>query len=170
MLTGLNHLTLAVSSVEHSLIFYQQHLGMQCHVSREIGAYLSCGDLWLCLSFDEHARPRPGDYTHYAFSISATDFGAMVSRLTQAGVMCWKDNRSEGASFYFFDPDNHRLELHVGSLVSCLTACCERPYKQMMFYSTEKKQLMTLTQKTPDRAMEGYCRMPEFSQSANTIK
>ena len=31
MLTGLNPLTLAVSSLERSLTFYQQCLGMQCH-------------------------------------------------------------------------------------------------------------------------------------------
>jgi len=59
----------------------------------------------------------------------------MVARLETAGVTCWKDNRSEGQSFYFLDPDNHQLELHVGSLASRLEACRKRPYQQMVFYS-----------------------------------
>lgn len=135
MLTGLNHLTLAVSSLERSLVFYQQYLGMQCHASWETGAYLSCGDLWLCLSYDEHAGVKRHDYTHYAFGIDEANFSKMVSLLKTAGVTCWKDNRSEGQSFYFLDPDNHQLELHVGSLASRLKACREKPYHQMSFYS-----------------------------------
>ncbi|MCS3429742.1 fosfomycin resistance glutathione transferase [Klebsiella sp. BIGb0407] len=135
MLTGLNHLTLAVSSLERSLVFYQQYLGMQCHASWEAGAYLSCGEFWLCLSHDNQAGIRRRDYTHYAFSISEGDFSLMVERLKMAGVACWKDNRSEGQSFYFLDPDNHQLELHVGTLASRLEACREKPYHQMVFYS-----------------------------------
>ncbi|WP_299999987.1 fosfomycin resistance glutathione transferase [uncultured Cedecea sp.] len=135
MLTGLNHLTLAVSSLERSLAFYQQYLGMQCHASWETGAYLSCGGLWLCLSYDNQAGSRRHDYTHYAFSINEANFSHMVSRLKAAGVVCWKDNRSEGKSFYFLDPDNHQLELHVGTLESRLAACREKPYYQMVFYS-----------------------------------
>ena len=134
MLTGLSHLTLAVSSLERSLVFYQHYLGMQCHASWETGAYLSCGELWLCLSYDSQAGARSRDYTHYAFSIDEADFSNRVRQLKAAGVICWKDNHSEGQSFYFLDPDNHQLELHVGSLASRLEACREKPYQQMVFY------------------------------------
>lgn len=48
MLSGLNHLTLAVSL----LAFYQQLPGMTLHARWNNGAYFSCGDLWLCLSLD----------------------------------------------------------------------------------------------------------------------
>ncbi|HBW3123472.1 TPA: FosA family fosfomycin resistance glutathione transferase, partial [Klebsiella pneumoniae] len=71
MLSGLNHLTLAVSQLAPSVAFYQQLLGMMLHARWDSGAYLSCGDLWLCLSLDPQRRvtpPEESDYTHYAFS------------------------------------------------------------------------------------------------------
>jgi hypothetical protein len=46
----------------------------------------------------------------------------------------WRQNRSEGDSFYFLDPDGHRLEAHVGSLSSRLARCREMPYAGMRFF------------------------------------
>ena len=137
MLSGLNHLTLAVSNLTPSVAFYHHLLGMRLHARWDGGAYLSCGDLWLCLSLDDQRRkttPEESDYTHYAFSVAEADFTSMAARLTQAGTVVWKDNRSEGASYYFLDPDGHKLELHVGSLAQRLAACRERPYQGMVFY------------------------------------
>lgn len=48
-----------------------------------------------------------------------------------------RDNRSEGASFYFLDPDGHRLEAHVGDLASRLRTCREHPYAGMRFYPSD---------------------------------
>lgn len=50
MLTGLNHLTLAVSDVNRSFNFYNNLLGFVPHARWQTGAYLSLGELWLCLS------------------------------------------------------------------------------------------------------------------------
>ncbi|HBR9984399.1 TPA: FosA family fosfomycin resistance glutathione transferase [Klebsiella pneumoniae] len=140
MLSGLNHLTLAVSQLAPSVAFYQQQLGMTLHARWDSGAHLSCGDLWLCLSLDPQRRvtpPEESDYTHYAFSISEADFARFAARLEVAGVAVWKLNRSEGASHYFLDPDGHKLELHVGSLAQRLAACREQPYKGMVFFDDE---------------------------------
>ena len=137
MLKGLNHLTLAVSDIASSIGFYHHLLGLPLHARWDNGAYLSCGDLWLCLSLDAQRRyiaPQESDYTHYAFSIDGNDFAAFVARLTQAGVTSWKENRSEGESFYFLDPDGHKLEAHVGSLAQRLAACRAKPYKGMVFF------------------------------------
>ena len=137
MLNGLNHLTLAVSDIASSIGFYHHLLGLPLHARWDNGAYLRCGDLWLCLSLDAQRRyiaPQESDYTHYAFSIDENDFATFVARLTQAGVTSWKENRSEGESFYFLDPDGHKLEAHVGSLAQRLTACRAKPYKGMVFF------------------------------------
>ena len=137
MLNGLNHLTLAVSDIASSIGFYHHLLGLPLHARWDNGAYLRCGDLWLCLSLDAQRRyiaPQESDYTHYAFSIDENDFATFVARLTQAGVTSWKENRSEGEAFYFLDPDGHKLEAHVGSLEQRLAACRAKPYKGMVFF------------------------------------
>ncbi|MWL73344.1 glutathione transferase, partial [Escherichia coli] len=71
--------------------------------------------------------------THYAFSVAPEHFDTLVQTLTAANVTVWKDNKSEGASFYFLDPDGHKLELHVGDLAARLAACREKPYAGMIF-------------------------------------
>jgi catechol 2,3-dioxygenase-like lactoylglutathione lyase family enzyme len=121
MLTGLNHLTLAVLDLDRSVDFYRSLLGCRVRATWRSGAYLSLGDLWLCLSLDSSrdARPAP-DYTHYAFSIVGDEFDIFVERLRDHGAVEWKKNRSEGKSFYFLDPDGHKLEVHVGDLDSRL--------------------------------------------------
>lgn len=135
MLTGLNHLTLAVSDLPRSLAFYRDLLGLRVEATWDAGAYLSLPGLWLCLSLDPLRKAEPGaDYTHYAFNLSAESFPLLVQQLKAANVLEWRDNRSEGASFYFLDPDGHKLELHVGDLASRLAACRQKPYSGMRFY------------------------------------
>lgn len=135
MLTGLNHLTLAVSDLTRSLAFYRDVLGLRIEATWDAGAYLSLPGLWLCLSYDPQRMAEPStDYTHYAFSLGAADFPLFVERLKAANVREWRDNRSEGASFYFLDPDGHKLEAHVGDLASRLAACRQKPYAGMRFY------------------------------------
>lgn len=138
MLTGLNHLTLAVTDLKRSVVFYGDLLQLQLEATWDTGAYLSLPGLWLCLSLDPLRESAPvADYTHYAFSISAADFPLFVERLRSAKVQEWRDNRSEGASFYFLDPDGHKLEAHVGDLASRLAACQQRPYAGMKFFDDQ---------------------------------
>ncbi|MBC8998935.1 fosfomycin resistance glutathione transferase [Pseudomonas sp. N40(2020)] len=135
MLTGLNHLTLAVSDLNRSLGFYRDVLGLRVEATWDAGAYLSLPGLWLCLSFDpQRAAEVSADYTHYAFSLGVADFPLFVEQLKAASVREWRDNRSEGASFYFLDPDGHKLEAHLGDLASRLAACRLKPYAGMRFY------------------------------------
>lgn len=118
MIAGLNHLTLAVRDLDRSLAFYRDRLGLA--VVRHVpgSAYLTAGELWLCLHQDPAATPAGGD-THIALSVTAADFDTLVASL-RPHVIEWHRNSSEGSSFYFIDPDGHRLELHVGGLASRL--------------------------------------------------
>ncbi|WP_252109352.1 MULTISPECIES: fosfomycin resistance glutathione transferase [unclassified Halomonas] len=131
MITGLNHITLAVSNLERSLEFYTQALGLTGHVKWDNGAYLSAGELWLCLSVDEPDSKI--DYTHIAFDVGEAEFEAFCARLEARSVTRWKENTSEGASFYLLDPDGHKLEIHVGSLRSRLTSIATKPYSGLVW-------------------------------------
>jgi len=138
MLKGINHITLAVSDLEASIYFYHKLLGMKLHTKWVGGAYLECGELWLCLSLDgqrSFVNPKSSDYTHYAFSIEEDDFEHFLLSLKCAGVTLWKSNKSEGKSCYFLDPDGHKLEAHVGGLSQRLAECRQKPYDGMVFFS-----------------------------------
>jgi catechol 2,3-dioxygenase-like lactoylglutathione lyase family enzyme len=135
MLNGLNHLTLAVADLERSFAFYKDLLGFKPAAIWNTGAYLSSNGLWLCLSLDgKRAAGTERDYTHYAFDIAQDDFAAFRARLLAAGAVEWRQNKSEGDSFYFLDPDGHQLEAHVGCLASRLARCRTAPYAGMRFF------------------------------------
>lgn len=131
MISGINHITIAVSDLENSLQFYRDVLGFSAHVKWDEGAYLSVGELWFCLSCDE---PCPkSDYTHIAFDVSSTEFEDYASRIVSLGVEVWKENKSEGRSLYILDPDGHKLELHVGSLEGRLEELKRKPYSGLVW-------------------------------------
>lgn len=131
MLNGLNHITLAVSDLDRSLAFYVSVLGMKGLVRWDTGAYLSLGEVWFCLSCDAVVPGR--DYSHIALDIAEQDFAAFTQKLRAAGVAEWKQNRSEGDSVYFLDPDGHKLEVHSGSLQSRLEALKHKAYSGLQW-------------------------------------
>ncbi|MES2162555.1 MAG: fosfomycin resistance glutathione transferase [Pseudomonadota bacterium] len=136
MLTGFNHLTLAVKDLSSSFDFYTRLLNFRPAATWDTGAYLTLGELWLCLSLDKsNSAKNASTYTHYAFSITQADFQDFKQRLRNDGVTEWQQNQSEGDSFYFLDPDGHQLEAHVGSLSSRLEECKKIPYKGMQFFT-----------------------------------
>jgi catechol 2,3-dioxygenase-like lactoylglutathione lyase family enzyme len=135
MITGLNHITLSVSDLDRSFSFYTERLGIKPHAKWARGAYLSAGNLWLCLSLDAHCRAGAlPEYTHVAFSVPDGEFCAFAKRLVELGVPVWKDNSSEGDSLYILDPDGHKLEIHVGNLQSRLDSLQERPYDGLVMF------------------------------------
>lgn len=132
MLTGLNHITIAVSDLEKSFKFYVALLGFKPEVKWDAGAYLTLGNLWLCLSSDKASPAK--DYTHIAFSIPETSFTSFSSELAHHGIETWKQNNSEGESLYLLDPDGHKLEIHVGDLKTRLEELKQKPYKGLIWF------------------------------------
>nr|WP_294914589.1 VOC family protein [uncultured Neokomagataea sp.] len=119
----------SLANVDRALAFYRDLLGLNVRAVWSNGAYLEVGSLWLCLSHDSSVRTSPHlDYTHLAFSVSETDYCALSKRLV-AECVVWKENKSEGASTYFLDPDGHKLEIHIGSLETRLAYYRQHPPK-----------------------------------------
>ena len=99
------------------------------------GAYLLAGDVWLCLALDEQTRSAPApEYSHIAFSVSAVGFDDAAARIRASGAAIWQENRSEGASLYFLDPDGHKLEIHAGDWRTRLAAMKLDPWEPNIQY------------------------------------
>jgi catechol 2,3-dioxygenase-like lactoylglutathione lyase family enzyme len=117
MITGINHITLAVRDVEESFKFYAEVLDFKPIQKSPISAYFLAGDTWLALAKDQNARSEPWpEYTHIAFTVSQKDFSAMKERIVKSGAKEWQENWTEGDSFYFVDPNGHKLEIHASDL------------------------------------------------------
>ncbi|MEM7268951.1 MAG: VOC family protein [Pseudomonadota bacterium] len=132
---GLNHVTLAVSDLDQSFAFYQQTLGFRPRARWSKGGYLTAGQFWLALIVQEDRQPAAAqDYTHFALSVSEADFEQMRAAIENAGSRAWSENRSEGASHYFVDPDGHQLEIHVGDIETRLAAMKRDPWEPIEFF------------------------------------
>src|ERR1700730_13426348 len=99
------------------------------------GDYLLAGDVWLCLTLDVRTRASPlPEYSHIAFSVTGSQFDKAAARIRASGAAIWQDNRSEGASLYFVDPDGHKLEIHAGDWRTRLAAMKEQPWDANIQY------------------------------------
>lgn len=129
MIIGLSHITLSVRELPRSFAFYQDVLGCRPVARWPKGAYLQAGDVWLALHVDKETRCGPlPEYTHVAFRVTDQGLAEMRARLASHGVTEFQENRTEGASLYFLDPDGHKLEVHVGDLESRLRAARAKPW------------------------------------------
>jgi glutathione S-transferase fosA5 len=137
MVTGLNHVTLSVADLDRAFRFYTEALGMRPVARWYKGAYLAAGDLWLCLTLESDRPSRlSSTYDHIAFSASESDFHPLCSRLMSAGAQLWQENRSEGDSLYFLDPDGHKLEVHVSDLRSRIESLRRDPPANLVLFET----------------------------------
>jgi len=135
MITGFNHLTLAVSDLEASFTFYTQVLGLRPVARWYKGAHLLAGNDWLCLTLDENTRREPlSEYTHLAFTVSQASYSTMEGRLKEKGIQLWQTNHSEGDSLYFLDPDGHKLEIHASDLSARLQSLRSAAPKDLVIF------------------------------------
>ncbi len=139
MIEGLNHLTFATSDLERAFRFYRDVLGFRPLAKWARGAYFLAGregaELWCCLSLDPDSRKTPHtDYTHTAFAVSPQNFEEASQKIRDSGAPIWKENKSEGDSLYFLDPDGHKLEIHATSWRERLASTKIKPYDGMVFF------------------------------------
>lgn len=117
MITGLNHVTLAITDLEKSIDFYVNILGGKLRVRWKKGAYLEFGSLWLALNLDKVMTRDEGNFVnHIAFSVDKEDFKEFKKTLIENDINEYQENKSEGNSYYFKDPSGNNLEIHVGNL------------------------------------------------------
>ena len=105
--TGLNHIALAVTSVERSRDFYEKHLGLE--VVREAipsNCFLSCGNQFVAL----FRSAQPG-MDHYCYSIEDYDQRAAAEKLRAEKL----EPSLAGNRIYFRDPDGLRVQLSARS-------------------------------------------------------
>lgn len=135
MITGINHITLAVKNIEESFRFYQEVLGFKPVAKWQKGAYFLAGNLWFCLIQDEHIKESPQrEYTHIAFTVSERDFEKISARIKNSQAQIWQDNTSEGASLYFTDPNHHKLEIHASDLAARIKTAKANPWEGLEFF------------------------------------
>lgn len=123
MIDGINHITLSVRSLTDSFSFYQDVLGFKPLMRKKKSAYFLAGDFWFCIEEDPFTRGMElGEYTHIAFSVDQKNFAELSQKIRLSGARIFKENKSEGDSLYFLDPNGHKLEIHVGDWQSRLAA------------------------------------------------
>lgn len=122
MIIGINHINISAIDIARSFSFYKDVLGFKPLCKSEGSAYFLAGDpdapgcLWLSLDLDRNniRKPSPCN-THIAFTVAENNFKEMAQRILNSGAKIFKENTSPGTSLYFLDPDEHKLEIHVGN-------------------------------------------------------
>lgn len=116
MISGINHLTWSVTDIEISFRFYVDVLGLKPVMKSDWSAYFLAGDVWIAVVKGD--LRTDGRYDHIAFHVDAAGYEELVARLLASGVEQWKENESEGASFYFRDPSGNKFEIHSSDLAA----------------------------------------------------
>ena len=136
MISGLSHITLSVRQLSRSYSFYVDMLGCRPIARWPRGAYLTAGDLWLCLIMEDCTRSGPlPEYTYFAFHVADDVFDELADRIRSSGATIFQDNVTEGPSLYFLDPGGHKLEIHIGDLASRMSAAKKAPWEGLQFLS-----------------------------------
>ncbi len=112
----IHHVSLLVSSVEESLVFYQGILGLEMAERPDLGfagVWLTVGDQQLHLlalpNPDPLSRPQHGGRDRH-LALTVRDLEALVSLLEEGGI-AYTRSRSGRAALFCRDPDGNTLEL-----------------------------------------------------------
>lgn len=123
-MSALSHITIIVHDLDRMQLILEQVLKAKCiYDSGENTFSLSeerfflVGDIWIAIMKGDPLPER--SYNHIAFKIDESEFDERLAAI-HALELDVKPPRSrvdgEGRSLYFYDADNHLLELHTGTL------------------------------------------------------
>jgi glyoxylase I family protein len=116
---GILHITIPVSDLARSRVFYTEVLGLkfvdQAPQQDPRFVFLKTGADYVVLG-RENSRGRFSDIIHHAFLVDGSAFDATVAELKAEGVNVFREEeRREGVftgrSAYFHDPDGNALEV-----------------------------------------------------------
>jgi catechol 2,3-dioxygenase-like lactoylglutathione lyase family enzyme len=134
MIRGINHITFSVKDAEKSFAFYRDILGFKPVAKWPKGSYFLAGGIWIALVLDEHTQKQElPEYSHVAFSLGTEEFEVFRHRFEENNVRIWQENKTEGESIYFCDPDGHKLELHCSDLETRLRTAKADPWPGLEF-------------------------------------
>ncbi|MCG6134629.1 MAG: hypothetical protein MET45_08185 [Nostoc sp. LLA-1] len=89
----------------------------------------------MALILDKKVRENPlPEYTHIGLTVSVKNFPILSQRIQQSGAKIWQQNQSEGASLYFLDPNNHKLEIHASDLNTRIKTAKASPWEGLEFF------------------------------------
>jgi catechol 2,3-dioxygenase-like lactoylglutathione lyase family enzyme len=121
---GISHITFLVRDLDRMSMFLCEGLGAKevydsqrknFSLSRE--KFFVLGGVWIAAM--EGNPPAERTYRHLAFKVAETELPLFEQRLRNLGVDIQPPRPrvpGEGASFYFYDFDNHLYKLHTGTL------------------------------------------------------
>ena len=132
-INGINHITISIIDIEESFLFYKDMLGFKPIMKSGFSAYFLCGKMWIALQQEPNVQRINEMYSHIAFNTPKKIFNEMISRLKKNGVREWKDNSTEGESFYFLDPSGNKFELHYSTLKNRLKSA-KKEWKDVTFF------------------------------------
>ena len=84
--SGINHVTFDVASVEESVEFYRDVLGCELVAHWRAGAYLTAGTTWIALVRRGEPPSPATDYSHIAFGVSREQFTGLTDGIRASGA------------------------------------------------------------------------------------
>lgn len=120
---GLSHITFVCKDLERTAKMFQGVFGAKevyCSGNKTFSIskekFLQVANIWIAIMEGE---PVEKTYNHVAFQVSDKELDKFEAKVRSFGLTILPGRKREGAegrSLYFYDYDNHLMELHTGDL------------------------------------------------------
>ena len=117
MITGISHITIIVRDLNRTSDLLKGIFDAKEVYSCSTAKYLLINELWIALNKGEALSERT--YNHIAFQIPDDEVEEYIDKIKNYGLEIEPSRPCEAGekcSIYFYDYDNHLIELHTGTL------------------------------------------------------